>query len=64
MKKFLGAVSILILLNGCAAIATIPLPLRITSNIHTAVTVINNMDDNPDNNGWVANNLREALHQE
>ncbi len=64
MKKFMGVVSILLLLNGCAAIAAIPLPLKIASNIHTAFTVINNTDDNPDNDGWIANNLREVLLQE
>ena len=61
MKKFLGLVSILLLLNGCAAIAAIPLPLKIASNIHTAVTIINYTDDNPDNDGWIAANVREVL---
>ena len=64
MKKFLGVVSILLLLNGCSAIVAIPLPLRIASNIHMAVTVVNNMDDNPDNDGWIADNVREVLPQE
>lgn len=61
MKKFLGVVSILLLLNGCTAIVAIPLPLRVANNIHTAVTVVNNMDDNPDNDGWMVNNVREVL---
>ncbi len=67
MKKFLGVVSILsilLLLNGCAVIAAVPLPLKIASNLHTAVTVINNMDDNPDNDGWLVDNVRKVLPQE
>ena len=64
MKKFLGVGSILLLLNGCAAIAAVPLPLKIASNLHTAVTVINNTDDNPDNDGWLVDNVREMLPQE
>ena len=64
MKKLLGLVSILLLLNGCAAIAAIPLPIRIASNIHTAITVIKNTDDNPDNDSWIVVKLRERLLKE
>jgi len=64
MKKYFGLASILLLLNGCAAIAAIPLPIRIASNIHTAFTVINNTDDNPDNDSWIVVSLRERLLKE
>ena len=64
MKKLLGLASILLLLNGCAAIAAIQLPKRIASNIHTAITVIKNTDDNPDNDSWIVVSLRERLLKE
>lgn len=61
MNKIFGVVLIPLLLNGCAAIASIPLPLRIINNLHTAVTVANNMDDDPDNDGWVVDSAKALL---
>ena len=61
MNKIFGVVLIPLLLNGCAAIASIPLPLRITNNLHTAVTVVNNMDDDPDNDGWIVDSAKVLL---
>ncbi len=62
-KKIFCAVSISLLLNGCSAIAAIPLPLRLASNIHMAVTVIKNTDDNPDNNGWIVDQITDVTPQ-
>lgn len=49
--------SLVYTMTGCAAIAAIPIPLRILSNLHTGVTVKNNLDDDPNNNGWVVDAL-------
>ncbi len=61
LKKIFCLASISLLLSGCSAIAAIPLPLRLASNIHTAVTVIKNTDDNPDNDSKIISYLTEKL---
>lgn len=64
IKKLFGLVSISLLLSGCSAIAAIPLPLRIASNVHTAIMVIQDIDDNPDNDSWIADYIKEPPPQE
>jgi len=61
ITKFFCLVSISLLLSGCSAIAAIPIPLRIISNLHTVITVARNTDDNPDNDSRVITYLTEKL---
>lgn len=54
-QKAIRIVSVLLitlLLNGCAAIASVPIPLRIASNVHTGYSLYKNLDNNPENDSW------------
>ena len=50
-----------LLLNGCAAVASIPVPLRIASNIHTGYTLYKNLDDNPENDSWYVSYIKSLF---
>ena len=62
--RFCFVILISLLLNGCAVIATAPVPLRIASNLHTGYSLYKNMDDNPDNDSWYMSYIKSVFGKE
>lgn len=52
---------IVLLLNGCAAIASMPIPLRIANNIHTGYSLYKNLDGKPENDSWYMSYLKSFI---
>ena len=51
-------------LNGCAVMASAPIPLRIASNLHSGYSVYKNLDDNPDNDSWYMGYIKSIFGKE
>ena len=50
--------SISLTLGGCAAVASVPIPLRIASNIHSGYSLYKNLDNDPENDSWYVSYIK------
>ena len=62
--RLICIICITLLLNGCAAVASMPVPFKIANNIHTAYTVYKNIDNNPDNDSWYVSYIKSLFGKE